>query len=144
MSMRAASSGLWPEAAVPCARSQRAGRTVVPDRCCASASFSNVRSRLCLTFLSVLPVGAAIADRRLSGRTPPARNENDMTQGTVKWFNAEKGFGFIEQDGGGPDVFCHFSAITGSGYRSLDEAQRVEFDVTQGQKGPQAENVRAI
>src|SRR3954471_8726618 len=67
-----------------------------------------------------------------------------MAQGTVKWFNAEKGFGFIEQDGGGPDVFCHFSAISGSGYRSLDEAQRVEFDVTQGQKGPQAENVRAV
>jgi CspA family cold shock protein len=67
-----------------------------------------------------------------------------MSQGTVKWFNAEKGFGFIEQDGGGPDVFVHYSAISSSGYRSLDEAQRVEFDVTQGQKGPQAENVRAI
>src|SRR3954471_4298968 len=144
MSMRAASSGLWPEAAVPCDRCERAGRTVAPDRCCASASFSDVRSRLCLTFLSVLPVGAAIPGRRPPVRTPPARNENDMAQGTVKWFNAEKGFGFIEQDGGGPDVFCHFSAISGSGYRSLDEAQRVEFDVTQGQKGPQAENVRAI
>ncbi len=67
-----------------------------------------------------------------------------MAQGTVKWFNAEKGFGFIEQDGGGADVFCHFSAITGDGYKSLDENQRVEFDITQGQKGPQAENVRAI
>jgi cold shock protein len=70
--------------------------------------------------------------------------ENSMTQGTVKWFNAEKGFGFIAQDGGGPDVFCHYSAITGDGYKSLDENQRVEFDVTQGQKGPQAENVRPI
>jgi CspA family cold shock protein len=78
------------------------------------------------------------------GPDATARKENDMAQGTVKWFNAEKGFGFIEQDGGGPDVFCHFSAISGSGYRSLDEAQRVEFDVTQGQKGPQAENVRVI
>ena len=67
-----------------------------------------------------------------------------MAQGTVKWFNAEKGFGFIEQDGGGADVFVHYSAITTSGYRSLDEGQRVEFDITQGPKGPQAENVTAI
>ena len=67
-----------------------------------------------------------------------------MPQGTVKWFNAEKGFGFISVDGGGPDVFVHFSAIQTSGYRSLDENQRVEFDVTQGQKGPQAENVRPV
>jgi cold shock protein len=111
---------------------------------CASASFSNVRSCPCLTFLSVLPVGAAAPVRRLPVRTPQHGEENDMAQGTVKWFNAEKGFGFIEQDGGGADVFCHFSAITGTGYKSLDEAQRVEFDITQGQKGPQAENVRAI
>ena len=67
-----------------------------------------------------------------------------MTVGTVKWFSAEKGFGFITQDDGGADVFVHFSAISGSGYRNLEENQRVEFDVTQGQKGPQAENVRAI
>jgi CspA family cold shock protein len=67
-----------------------------------------------------------------------------MAQGTVKWFNSEKGFGFIEAEGSGPDVFVHFSAITGSGYRSLDEGQRVEFDITPGQKGPQAENVRVI
>ena len=65
-----------------------------------------------------------------------------MAQGTVKWFNAEKGFGFIAQDGGGADVFVHFSAIATTGYRSLDENQKVEFDVTQGPKGPQAENVR--
>jgi CspA family cold shock protein len=71
--------------------------------------------------------------------------EQDMAQGTVKWFNGEKGFGFIEQDGGaGPDVFVHYSAIAADGYRSLDENQRVEFDITQGQKGPQAENVRPI
>ncbi|HET7279695.1 MAG TPA: cold shock domain-containing protein [Dermatophilaceae bacterium] len=67
-----------------------------------------------------------------------------MAQGTVKWFNAEKGFGFIEQDGGGADVFVHHSAIAADGYRSLDDAQRVEFDITQGPKGPQATNVRGI
>ena len=67
-----------------------------------------------------------------------------MAQGTVKWFNAEKGFGFIAQDAGDPDVFVHYSAIDSGGYRSLDEGQRVEFDVTQGQKGPQAEKVRGI
>jgi len=64
-----------------------------------------------------------------------------MAQGSVKWFNAEKGFGFIAQDGGGADVFGHYSAIQSDGYRSLDEKQRVEFDITQGPKGPQAENV---
>ncbi|MGI8435048.1 MAG: cold-shock protein [Nocardioidaceae bacterium] len=67
-----------------------------------------------------------------------------MTQGTVKWFNAEKGFGFISQDGNEPDVFVHYSAIATDGYRSLDENQRVEFEVTQGPKGPQAENVRPV
>ena len=67
-----------------------------------------------------------------------------MAQGTVKWFNAEKGFGFIAQDGGGPDVFVHYSAIESNGYRSLDETQRVEFDITQGPKGPQAERVTAV
>jgi CspA family cold shock protein len=67
-----------------------------------------------------------------------------VAQGTVKWFNAEKGFGFIAQDGGGPDVFVHFSAIQADGYKSLDENQRVEFEVTQGQRGPQADAVRPI
>ncbi len=67
-----------------------------------------------------------------------------MAQGAVKWFNAEKGFGFIAQDGGGADVFVHYSAIQSQGYKSLDENQKVEFDVTQGPKGPQAENVRAL
>ncbi|MEU7554324.1 cold-shock protein [Streptomyces sp. NPDC044571] len=64
-----------------------------------------------------------------------------MATGTVKWFNSEKGFGFIQQDDGGPDVFVHYSAIQSSGYKSLDEGQKVEYSVTQGPKGPQAENV---
>ncbi|GIH21577.1 cold-shock protein [Rugosimonospora africana] len=67
-----------------------------------------------------------------------------MATGTVKWFNSEKGFGFIAQDGGGADVFVHYSAITSSGYRELAEGQKVEFDITQGQKGPQADNVRPL
>jgi len=63
-----------------------------------------------------------------------------MQTGTVKWFNAEKGFGFIEVEGGN-DVFVHFSAIVGDGFKTLDEGQRVEFNVVQGNRGPQAENV---
>jgi CspA family cold shock protein len=81
------------------------------------------------------------------GHPPPSRaaasttKKVTMAQGTVKWFNGEKGYGFIATEGS-PDVFVHFSAITGSGYRSLEEGQKVEFDITQGQKGPQAANVR--
>jgi CspA family cold shock protein len=67
-----------------------------------------------------------------------------MAEGTVKWFNAEKGFGFITPDGGGKDVFVHYSAIQSSGYKSLEEGQRVSFETSQGQKGPQAEDVRVI
>jgi CspA family cold shock protein len=65
-----------------------------------------------------------------------------MAQGAVKWFNGDKGYGFIAAEGRGSDVFVHFSAITGGGYRILEEGQKVEFDITQGQKGPQAENVK--
>ena len=65
-----------------------------------------------------------------------------MVTGTVKWFNAEKGYGFISVDGD-KDVFVHYSAIQKEGYRTLDEGERVEFEVTQGQKGPQADQVRA-
>ncbi|GAA2930578.1 MULTISPECIES: cold-shock protein [Streptomyces] len=63
-----------------------------------------------------------------------------MASGTVKWFNSEKGFGFIEQEGG-PDVFAHYSEIQGNGYRELTEGERVTFDVGQGPKGPQAQNI---
>jgi len=66
-----------------------------------------------------------------------------VATGTVKWFNPDKGFGFISQEDG-PDVFVHFSAIAGEGYRNLEENQKVEFDITQGQKGPQATNVRPV
>jgi len=62
----------------------------------------------------------------------------------VKWFNAEKGFGFIAPEDGGPDVFAHYSAIQTSGYRSLEENQKVQFDVTQGPKGPQASNITPL
>ncbi|MCF5548078.1 cold-shock protein [Pseudomonas salomonii] len=65
-----------------------------------------------------------------------------MATGKVKWFNAEKGFGFITQDGGGPDLFVHFSAIKGDGFKTLEENQKVEFEIGQGAKGPQATEVR--
>ena len=67
-----------------------------------------------------------------------------MATGTVKWFNPEKGYGFITPDDGSADVFVHFSAIQGEGYRNLEENQKVEFDVTSGQKGPPAANVKAV
>jgi cold shock protein len=70
--------------------------------------------------------------------------EMRVATGTVKWFNADKGFGFIEQDGGGADVFVHYSAIASQGYRELRDGQKVEFEITQGQKGPQAANVRVV
>jgi cold shock protein len=75
--------------------------------------------------------------RASDGRSPV------LATGTVKWFNAEKGYGFISREGGA-DVFVHYSAIEGAGYRSLEEGQRVEFEVTSGPKGDQAQNVRAI
>jgi cold shock protein len=70
--------------------------------------------------------------------------EISMTDGTVKWFNGDKGFGFITPDGGAKDVFVHYSEIQGDGFRSLEENQRVQFEITQGAKGPQAVGVTAI
>jgi cold shock protein len=67
-----------------------------------------------------------------------------MAEGTVKWFNADKGYGFIAPDDGSADVFVHFSAIQADGYRSLQENQRVEFEIGQGTRGPQAEQVRPV
>jgi cold shock protein len=67
-----------------------------------------------------------------------------MAQGTVKWFNGEKGFGFIAPDDGGKDVFVHYSEVQGSGFRTLEENQRVQFDIEQGPKGPQAVGVTAV
>lgn len=76
---------------------------------------------------------------------PSGLKENTkMATGTVKWFNDSKGFGFVTQEGGGEDVFCHQSAIQATGFRSLTEGQKVEFDVTKGPKGLQASNVRVI
>ena len=68
---------------------------------------------------------------------------SDTVKGTVKWFNEAKGFGFIEQNSG-PDVFAHYSSIVGSGFKTLTEGQQVEFNITQGQKGPQAENITVV
>jgi CspA family cold shock protein len=72
------------------------------------------------------------------------KDESSMATGTVKWFNDAKGFGFITQDGGGEDVFCHHTAIQMEGFRTLQEGQKVEFEVTRGPKGLQAQNVRTV
>ena len=81
---------------------------------------------------------------RSDKRSADSRKDAIMATGTVKWFNADKGFGFIAPDDGSADVFAHFSAINGSGYRSLEENQQVSFDVAQGAKGLQAENITAL
>jgi CspA family cold shock protein len=83
-----------------------------------------------------------VADTGSAGWMTKETN-NMATQGTVKWFNSEKGFGFIQREGG-DDVFVHFSAIQGDGYRSLEDGQRVEFDVAPGRKGEEAQNVRVV
>ena len=90
---------------------------------------------LCILFLNDL--------RSAQKKFPQREHGENMAEGTVKWFNDAKGFGFIEQDNG-PDVFVHFSQVQGDGFKSLAEGDRVSFDVTQGQKGPQSANVRKI
>jgi len=86
--------------------------------------------------------------RRREGQQPGPAGErkegSHVATGTVKWFSPDKGFGFITPEDGSADVFVHFSAISGEGYRNLEENQKVEYDVTQGQKGPQAANVRMV
>src|SRR3954471_7704738 len=101
------------------------------------------------TIADLLPFGAGTTSvrpgpRAVHGSPHGTATGAGMAQGTVKWFNAEKGYGFITVDGGGADVFVHWSAILADGYKSLDEGQRVEFEIGQGQKGPQAESVRPI
>jgi len=84
------------------------------------------------------------AVNRIVRSDPATRRKIDMATGTVKWFNSDKGFGFIAPSDGSADVFAHFSAIVGSGRRDLYEGQQVEFDVERGQKGLQAANIRAL
>jgi len=91
------------------------------------------------------PRGILLKIKRGQVRVPTGKRARDggktVATGTVKWFDERKGFGFIEQETGGEDVFVHFSALQGEGYKTLDEGQQVQFDIVQGDKGPQAANV---
>ena len=100
---------------------------------------------VCVALLSSFHVSQRDETGRLDAPRPEEqKEESEMATGTVKWFNDAKGYGFITQDGGGDDVFCHFSAIQSDGFRSLAEGQKVEFDVARGPKGLQAQNVRVV
>src|SRR4051794_24761359 len=110
----------------------------------AYASGGIVTSRCVFVFCRLSPDGLIAATRHpcsAGSGSAPYRRRIHMATGTVKWFNAEKGFGFIEQDGGGADVFAHYSNIAAQGFRELLEGQKVTFDIAQGQKGPTAENI---
>jgi CspA family cold shock protein len=85
-----------------------------------------------------------LRSRRSLAQTLERKFDMTTQTGTVKWFNESKGFGFIAPDDGGKDLFAHFSQIQGGGFKTLTENQRVEFEATQGQKGPQASNIRAV
>lgn len=92
-----------------------------------------------------MAVGTGPAHRSTVDRTRSSRRkEVQMPQGTVKWFNPEKGYGFIEQEDGGGDVFVHYKQIQSNGFRTLEENQKVEFEIEQSPKGPQALSVRAV
>jgi len=112
---------------------------------CRARSLCNICVTICRRALCVSPrfvTVEAIAGAQGAGSTE--ERQFMSTQGTVKWFNSEKGFGFIAPDEGGADVFAHYTAIQAGGYRSLEENQRVEFEIAQGPKGLQAENIRPI
>ena len=94
--------------------------------------------------LRVAPLRYRGGDTGAQGAGTTEERQFMSTQGTVKWFNSEKGFGFIAPDEGGADVFAHYTAIEAGGYRSLEENQRVEFEIAQGPKGLQAENIRPV
>src|SRR5437870_4797279 len=100
------------------------------------------RRRRCSSTWRPAPTG--FPRRRFARSTNNSRRKIAMAKGTVKWFNDSKGFGFITPDDGGKDLFAHHSEIQGSGYKSLKEGQKVSFDVTQGQKGPAAANVKPL
>lgn len=111
--------------------------------------FSSPASRACGKRLSTLPlmVFLAFASRGALLRAKTSNRKFDMTTnqtGSVKWFNESKGYGFITPDDGGKDLFAHFREIQGQGFKTLAENARVQFDVTQGAKGPQASNIRSI
>ena len=107
-----------------------------------------MRGRLAAAPRTTTQAGARLGVRRDSKEVVRVawglEGDVDMPQGTVKWFNSEKGYGFITPQDGGEDLFVHYSAIQGSGYRELREGQKVEFEVTQGQKGPQASQVKPL
>jgi cold shock protein len=105
-----------------------------------SAANSGLHSRHSIPPLIIVPEAGSDSPRKRCN----LRKWNDIATGTVKWFNDAKGFGFITPDEGGKDLFAHHSSIQGGGFKSLKEGQKVSFDVTQGQKGPAAANIKPL